>query len=511
MNHVAKLPTATFQVIQEYSEQRDYRHLINSNSAAFKTVKQETAYYSLQLSKNTAGGLRFIAHIIDNVKDKSKQIEMSISNLDQSSLINYAQYYNGIKSLSLDGSQQTFNSQLSFHMFANICYLTLIRIKGIRQAHFYLDKTIKLELRHCDFEEILDWRTNHSMKEVIIHGCDELISFPTLEGIPVVTITTHKEHLNHFQVGGQTKLSFDGRAITLKTLQHIASQPTTFFDSLTYLRIRCPGFPMDFQDYSFCQNIPVLYLKNNLGFGRISESPYFPRVFNGRKITLSYFNLSRWPGESIFSNVEFCRLLSCYNLLQLPEMPKLKTLWIESCHQLSSVPSMLSLTQLLVLSCSNVSSISCSSLCLEKVEIDNCDSLEYLFGFDSVQILSIRNCCEIKIIPNLSNLRDLDLRSCKKLDFKLSLEQCATPKLWNTVIRLSDLSITDFSFCRDLSLLQLINLPHLKSLTGTGNIDWLMVEDCQNLITTEGLEGVIGQIDICRCPLLKKNLAAMNI
>jgi hypothetical protein len=261
MNHVAKLPTVIFQVVQEYSREKDYRHLINSNSDSFKSVKQETAYYVLELSKKTEERLLQIASIIDYVKDKSKQIAITIDNLDQSSVINYAQYYDGINKLSLDGFQQAFSSQLSFGMFANIYYLTLRGIKGIPQAHLYLDKTIKLELLFCAFDEILDWRGKHSMKELIINSCDELTSFPFLEGIPVVTITTYNKRLNNFQVGGQTKFYFYGSAITLETMEQIASQSTSFFDSLTYLQLRClHNFPIEFQDYSVFQNIPDLSL-----------------------------------------------------------------------------------------------------------------------------------------------------------------------------------------------------------------------------------------------------------
>jgi hypothetical protein len=505
MNHIAKLPIAIFLVVQEYSQQKDYRRLINSNSDAFKTVKQETAYYAWKVSTETEKRLqRHIANIIYYVKDKSKQIAMTIDNLDQASVVSYAQYYEGIKQFTLDGFQQTFNSQLSFSMFANIYYLTLRGIKGIRQAHLYLDKTIELELILCDFEEIVDWREKHSMKEVIIHGCDKLISFPCLKGIPVVSITTHNTRLSNFQIGGQTKLCFDGRSITLQTMLQITSQPTSFFESLTYLQLRCLHFPTEFQDYSIFQNIPVLYLMNNLGYGRISQSPIFPRVFTGRKLALSYFNLSLWSSGQSFPNVESCKLQYCHDLVQLPEMPKLKTLVIESCHQLSAIPSLPSLTHLIVNSINNLVSISGCGLCLKFSRIENCGSLEHPFGFDSVEQLLIRNCPKIKTIPDLECVRILDIHSCNKLDLRSSRrEKSTSPRLFsNTFVSLTDLSIADFSFCRDLYLLSLTDLPQLRNFSGIGNIQELSVENCHNLITTEGLEGFIGRIDIRNCSLL---------
>jgi hypothetical protein len=497
MNHIAKLPIAIFLVVQEYSQQKDYRRLINSNSDAFKTVKQETAYYAWKVSTETEKRLqRHIANIIYYVKDKSKQIAMTIDNLDQASVVSYAQYYEGIKQFTLDGFQQTFNSQLSFSMFANIYYLTLRGIKGIRQAHLYLYKTIKLELLFCDFEEIVDWREKHSMKEVIINGCDELISFPCLEGIPVVTITTFMTHLNNFQIGGQTKLSLEGIAIALETMEQIASQPTSFFDALTYLQLQC-HFPTEFQNYSGFQNIPVLYLMNDLD-GRISESPFFPKAFTGRKLILSYFNPSLWSSGQSFPNVESCHLQHCHDLVELPEMPKITRLFIYSCYHLSTIPSFHTLTHLFVRSNDNLASIYCCGLCLEYAEIANCYSLEHMKGFDSVQTLSIRNCPKIKTIPYLENLHELKIRCCKNLQ---SLRR-ENPNSWNTNISLTDLSIADFSFCRDLYLLSLNDLPQLRNFSGIGNIHELSVENCHNLITTEGLEGFIGRIDILNCSSL---------
>jgi hypothetical protein len=195
-------------------------------------------------------------------------------------------------------------------------------------------------------------------------------------------------------------------------------------------------------------------------------------------------------------------------------MPKLKTLYIDSCHQLSTIPSLPSLTHLSILSCNNIVAISCGGPCLQVARIENCNNLEQLFGFDWVRTLSIINCPKIKTIPYLENLHEVEIRSCKNLDLQSLYRE--NPSFWKKYIHLSDLSITDFSFCRNLYFLQLNDLPQLRNFSGIRNVGRLVVENCHNLITTEGLEEFIGRMDIRNCSSLTtvrgvKSITAVSI
>jgi hypothetical protein len=511
MNHVAKLPTAIFQVVQEYSQQKDYRQLINSNSAAFKTVKQETAYYALKLSGNKEDRLRSIVSIIDFVKDKSKQITLTLSNLDQPTVINYAHSFRGIEKLSLDGSQKTFDNHLSFNMFGNIHFLSLKGIKGISEVHFCLEITEKLELLNCDFEEIIGWKPSNRLKELIITYCDKLIAFPNVSDIPIVTLTTLSEQLNRFQVGGQTKLTFDGKALTLETLEHIASQPTSFFDSLTRLQIRCPNFPKEFQDYSVFQNITALYLIINSGFDEITQSQCFPGVFTGQQLGLSYFNLSQWSG-ALFVNLERCELFHCYNLVHLPEMPRIAFLFVEGCTQLEIIPPFPLLRDLTISSCYAVKSVSVGSQ-LKRLQLDRCEVLKELFGLENIESLKIRRAYELKKIPMLKKIEYLELFLCEKL---LSVEVLnvgsAVPDNWKRNFFLDSLkSLQHVTFCTFLCRLHLGGIAKLKNLEGISNVKNLMIQDCPNLVSTEGVGNIALTFAIYRCDSLVALTGLKNV
>jgi hypothetical protein len=84
---IEAIPSAIFQIILEYSTEKDYRNLVNSNLATFQAIKSETVKYCLIgpmkwldifPSRITYKEASFL-NIINNVKDKSKQISMSFA------------------------------------------------------------------------------------------------------------------------------------------------------------------------------------------------------------------------------------------------------------------------------------------------------------------------------------------------------------------------------------------------------------------------------------------------
>jgi hypothetical protein len=44
---IESLPTVILQFVQDYSEEKDYRNLMNTNSSTFQQIKSETVKYSL--------------------------------------------------------------------------------------------------------------------------------------------------------------------------------------------------------------------------------------------------------------------------------------------------------------------------------------------------------------------------------------------------------------------------------------------------------------------------------
>jgi hypothetical protein len=172
----------------------------------------------------------------------------------------------------------------------------------------------------------------------------------------------------------------------------------------------------------------------------------------------------------------------CSRFFTLPEMPMLTHLTVTSCLELQIIPSFPSpkLIQAAISCCRKVNDVSLV------VNIDNCSSLVS--------------------IPSLPNVKKLEIENCRKLS---DLQQVT--REWKMdfipekrVVRLSDLpSVNDFSFCQSFFSLKLSNLPGLKNCRGIGNIHYLTIADCKNMISTDGLGKVTGKCVLTYYPSLQ--------
>jgi hypothetical protein len=102
---IGVLPTELFQLIELYLKETDYRLLMNSNKAVFGLIKKETVHYSLKLRKelNKTEALQ-LHQLIENVKDKSKQVSLEMLHRNQCLTVSYAHIYGGIGKLILKGT-----------------------------------------------------------------------------------------------------------------------------------------------------------------------------------------------------------------------------------------------------------------------------------------------------------------------------------------------------------------------------------------------------------------------
>jgi hypothetical protein len=500
------LPTVIFLLIQIYSNRKDYFRLMCSSLSAFRSTKYETACYALKLSKTLdENSLKRLSEITNRVKDKSKQIAVTLCEMDQSSITKTTQVCEWIEKLSIHKTCPILTIDFSFGIFNNILHLSLKNIEGIIRANLCLEKTIKLELHKCSFQEIIGWNSKTILKELIIFDCPSLLTLPPFDNISVVTIRCLRNHHEDFMpnpinfegFGSPSKFSFEGVPLTLDTFQLMALP--SFVSLLQELRIKT-SFSSDFQDFSFCQNIPLVQIHNvNLTLLR-HVAPLLP-VYHGKNIKLEQCKLSRWMGQSL-PNVVKCDLTLCYELTGLPLMPKLIRLKMDNCYELSEIPLFPSLTYLSVVSCRKLSQIAfCPKLLT--VVLRSLQSFEDASTIALVRHFHIQSCDRIVSIPSLKNAEEVTIYNCHGLtnldEMTLDWKMEENRNVW--LSSLNGLSV--FTFCQNIYYLELTNLRELRSCDGIGNIQKLTLKKCTNLMCTKGLGVIIERINLLECPLLR--------
>jgi hypothetical protein len=95
-------------LVHGYLTHYDYRQLMNCNNKAFYPVKYETVYYQLACPSTWNSGVPLKQNLIccramleNNVKDKSKQVEMTFNKFDREISHLYCDIFHHIRKISL--------------------------------------------------------------------------------------------------------------------------------------------------------------------------------------------------------------------------------------------------------------------------------------------------------------------------------------------------------------------------------------------------------------------------
>jgi hypothetical protein len=267
-------------------------------------------------------------------------------------------------------------------------------------------------------------------------------------------------------------------------------------------------FPVQFQDFSFCQNIPLLDLSHSAKFdGLLSDYPTFPTVYYGRNISLGSFNVVNWV-RSVLPNVEISYVSCCLHYIGLPEMPKLQNLSINHCgipedlhiHEIRHFPLLVRLT---VYACQKLERINLNYPNLMEATIVECFYVKDVSGVTTVRKLEIFNCPRLTVVPSLRNIKDLRIKRCEVLSELSHLNWSDFPEVKRTV-NLSELPrLRDFSFCKNIFSLELEELPGLANCHGIENVREHRISYCRNLVTTEGLVNITWKLSVRDCRSLR--------
>jgi hypothetical protein len=120
-SYIEALPEVVFRVVLDYSEEKDYRNLVNTNLSFFQPIKAATVKYSLFLPKEWSQKMDSdLSQIIKGVEKKSRQISISCKDLQQSAFLKFAHLLEGIHECHflMQTTQVVLNraSRGSFHL-----------------------------------------------------------------------------------------------------------------------------------------------------------------------------------------------------------------------------------------------------------------------------------------------------------------------------------------------------------------------------------------------------------
>jgi hypothetical protein len=394
------MPIPIFQIIQEFLDEQDYLDLMNSNLSTFQPIKFETVHYTL-VGPDRWAHFDFCAdenkeatvlQIIRSVKDKSKQIGMSLKNMRQQLILNYAHLFEGIGKLTVH--EATIEKDFPFIVFNKIRQLKLSRVgpkadHSSFQVNFDFENLEELEFDHCNFDKIVAWNSSKSLKTVIINGCSSISSIPPLDDILVVSITSTPS-LTHFQSkGNHTNFTFTTGSTLDNATMTVMNQPS-FYNGLQYLELW--GNFKNRPDFSFCQNIPIVNLYDMSSTNKV-ELP----ILYGKEMTIQRCSLALWNGQQILANVVKCVLIGCTALVDFPEMVMLQSLTVRKCYSLVGIPSLSSLKHLWIVDCPLLKTVSFSGI-LTKVTVEQCKRLTDLSAFSHVLDVSLVSCHRVSSV-----------------------------------------------------------------------------------------------------------------
>jgi hypothetical protein len=514
---VEALPVPILEIIRDFAHEQDYRNLMNTNLSGFQLVKSETIYYSLSpllFNSRTYGKkymLESLQQIINNVKDKSKQIFIQLNSTNPSTIENYIPLFSGIHRLRI--SNTVFNQEVSYSaVFQDIHILELTGVRGINTLPLGLGNIHQLSVHKCGFTVIENLnKPKKSLKELKISRCFALVSIvPNLDDISSIFIDCPYSPLTALSLPLNCEscelvvpsISFDSLLTT--------ESANAILHSMTKLKLRCRS-PVNLPDFSIFQNISNLEFK----FTQLPIYRLFPNTFNGHELYLYHFELTSWNSQSShFPFLKVLRLRRCITLSELPEMPQIEMLQLEECAQLQRIRSFPSLKKLYVLSALEMHEISLSPL-LETVAIHKCPCLNDITSFAHVKKLEIAVCNFITTVPaefnRIPHLTIGQMTQFAHLE-NLSGNEEEDYQVQNRIVRLSLInSAENFLFCKNIYQLELHNFSQLITCEGIQRIHHLKISICPNLMSTRGIGLISGSLSITACRSLAELVNLKNI
>jgi hypothetical protein len=506
-----RLPVVIYDLIHAYLSHYEYRQLMNCNKSVFHSIKYETVVLTLKGYNRwyrifpgqftIQRRLDYYEEMIqNNIKDRSKQIQMKVTHADASQLRLYQNVFNGISHLSISFRERT-TLLTSLEFIRNISRLELTGLGKITHLND-LTGTNMIILKIENAPELADI-TNLSnfpkLTKVTLISCESISDISVLKDIPSFAMQGCPL-VNNLSIlsGNQKRIDYSN--------YHNSISSITKFKKVPKLKISANFSICDFQDAFTNKTIYNLTLKHYPMIATARTTPYstpVPQLTNLIFLRLHKMDLSLWTSlinvkqvelhnciiNSLlcFKNVQILRLSGFgWNTIDLSSFLCLKKLYLKSLSNFIGFSKELSKTLEFIsfLKCEKLMTLNhlANVAC---VELNTCLSLLTLDGLGNNKQVSIQFCGNIVNHTPLINVPDVTighhtgpingnhLENVKKL----SLVSC------NHIINLKEL--------RSVQELTLRHCSNVRSLTGLGNVRSLRIHDCKLLDDLDVLNEII--------------------
>jgi hypothetical protein len=491
-----KLPLDIFHIIQSYLPHFDYRQLLNCNKLVFSPIKYETCYFNfIPLNKWTSEMSawdyqeqvpEFCAEFIQfNVKDKSKQVEMSIEYTTKANFLLFQDLINGIHHLSVD-FQNASSSRIPRLVFQNISQLQLCYTYGLTTLDSLEFMNLhSLSILKAPFlADITALGKVKTLKKVVLNCCKSLVDISSVKDLPSVTIFSCKKIVDISMFGSQDEV-FKFRSPSRTPLITPFLNQFVKTKTLSVVGVLKPEFCVNLSENRTINDLTLLH--------QGLDSLMLPCCFtNFIHLTLKNFDLSRWKTALpklrtteldncsvldytpfIFVRELFFKNSSVHeNHIDFTKFLKLKSLSFLDCHTLQQVSYPFTLIHLGVIGCPEVAKISGM---VRYLTIAHCDNLHFT-DCSGMQAGSV----QLHDLPKLTNF------SCVKDVPEVEVVLCD--------------NFVDCSVLKNAEYLFIKNCSAVTDVSVLGNAKRLRIRSCSGVVSLKGLKNV-EELSVSFCPL----------
>ena len=389
------VPLEVFMIIQKYLSEKDYRNLMNTNLSTFQSIKFETVRYTIiSCSKwdevhscGEKNKREYVKELIYSVKDKSTQISMKFTGVNQQEILAYQDLFSRIREVYVEGmwknSKLPFTEQMDFTIFNGISAVKLVRFDGVKRITKGLENIDHLEL--ISSLTLCEVKKFDNLKSFKVAFC-AVLKEVTIENIENVSI--NENAINSIKSIGSPK-HLEIRSCSLEFSSFIENNPEIFKNCQSFLiRAILPALELNvFDCIKMIPKVELLHIS-------YPEALCMAPIFLGKQLKLQGFDLSPWLHQRL-PHIESLELMECAGLIiSLPEMPELKELILTNVRDLQVLPTLPKLEKITIRQCKDLEKISHPLPALKVCSIDSCIKLHDISGLSSIHPtqISISKC-----------------------------------------------------------------------------------------------------------------------
>eukprot|EP01040_Poterioochromonas_malhamensis_P005512 gene5512-5920_t len=484
---IERLPFALFPVLKTYLVGKDYGNLMNCCRSNFEEIKFGTIRFHFSLSQNDKNSESTFLKLQSKVKDSSKQISISL--------------YNPSKLLPdyLNPKQPPYKVKINWHaeesvdfnIFNNIHHVSLEQFRKVKKISSGFENVKILEIfQFPELTEISNINQSQTLESIAISDCLKCseLNFPMEEVASVIVTGTSILHLPPLLKLQRLVFSIQGFKIPipLEILQLLLLPSIERANIVALLPSDC--------DFSVFQKVPDLTLSSPRA-KYLSSTPFLP--FYGNRLELSYVTLSLWANSS-FDFLQTLELENCKGLIDFTLMQNLKRLIIIDCKELTFIPTLPKLSHLYIQGCGELH-ISPNQPSLHTLEItDRTTNLPNLSN-QTMRSLILRT-STIKGDTSIGKVIKLEIFGCGGITSLANINLKSLPMNYQATVKLSMLeNLQELGELGNLDVVELNNLPLLKSCEGLHDINTLIITNCAGLTSTAGLRNIRKSLSIRNC------------